>query len=90
MLTGGPRSRWAEGHGGSLAGRCGTGHGRAEVVDQLADGLFCLLIAGRAATGGRELAEQPQEQERLVRYPHLADAGLPDPGQPCQQLVAGL
>ena len=23
-----------------------------------------------------------------MRYAHLADAGLPEPGQPCQQLVA--
>ena len=50
-----------EGHGGPLAGGGGTGHGRAEVVDQLADGLFCLLLAGCAAAGGCELAEQPQQ-----------------------------
>ncbi len=50
-----------EGHGGPLAGGGGTGHGRAEVVDQLADGLFCLLLAGSAAAGGCELAEQPQQ-----------------------------
>jgi hypothetical protein len=24
-----------------------------------------------------------------VRHPHLADAGLPEPGQPCKKLVAG-
>ena len=77
-----------EGHGGPLAGGGGAGYGRAEVVDQLTDGPFCLLLAGRAATGGRELAEQPQQQERFVRYPHLADADLPEPDQPRQQLVA--
>jgi hypothetical protein len=64
-----------------LAGGGGAGHGRAEVVDQLADGLFCLLVAGCAAARGRELAEQSQQQERLVRYTYLADAGLPQPGQ---------
>ena len=58
-----------EGHGGPLASGGGAGHGRAEVVDQLADGLFGLLVAGCAAAGGCELAEQPQQQERLVRHP---------------------
>jgi hypothetical protein len=77
-----------EGHGSPLAGGGVAGYGRAEVVDQLADGLFGLLVASRAAAGGRELAEQPQQQERLVRYPYLADAGLPEPGQLRQQLVA--
>jgi len=46
-----------EGHGGPLAGGGGAGDGRAEVVDRLADGRFCLLVAGCAAAGGRELAE---------------------------------
>ena len=78
-----------EGHGGPLASGGGVGHGRAEVVDQLADGLFCLRVAGCAATGGCELAEQPQQQERLVRYPYLAGAGLTEPDEPYQQLVAG-
>ena len=46
-----------EGHGGPLASGGRAGYGRAEVVDQLAGGLFCLPVAGRAAAGGRELAE---------------------------------
>ena len=75
-----------EGHGGPLAGGGGTGYGRAEVVDQLADGLFCLLVAGCTAAGGCELAEQPQQKERLVRRPLLVDRCLPEPGQPRQQL----
>jgi hypothetical protein len=45
-------------------------------------------VAGRAAAGGRELAEQPQQQERLVRRPLLVDRCLPEAGQPRQQLVA--
>ncbi len=77
-----------EGHGGPLAGGGGAGHGRAEVVDQLADGRLGLLVAGRAAAGGRELAEQPQQQERLVRRTLLVDGCLPEPGQPRHQLVA--
>jgi hypothetical protein len=51
-------------------------------------GFFCLLVAGGAAAGRRELAEQPQQQERLARHPHLTDSRLPEPSQPCQQLVA--
>jgi hypothetical protein len=78
-----------ERHGGPLPGQGGAGHGRAEVVDQLADGRFGLLVAGLAGAGGGELAEQPQQQERLVRDAHLADAGLPEMGQPGQQFVAG-
>jgi len=77
-----------EGHRGPLAGKSGTCHGRAEVVDQLADGLFCLPVAGRAAAGACELTEQPQQQERLVRRTLLVDRCLPEPGQPRQQLVA--
>ena len=78
-----------EGHGGPLAGGSGAGHGRAEVVDQLADWRLCLLIGGYAAAGGCELAEQPQQQERLVRRTLLVDRCLSEPGQLCQQLVAG-
>ena len=77
-----------EGHRGPLPGGGGAGHGRAEVVDQLADGLFGLLVAGCAAAGRRELAEQPQQQERLVRRPLLVDRCLPEAGQLRQQLVA--
>jgi hypothetical protein len=62
-----------EGHGGPLASGGGAGYERAEVVDQLADGLFGLRVAGCAAAGGRELAEQPQQQERLVRRTLLVD-----------------
>ena len=57
---------------------------------ELADGLFCLPIVGRAAAGACELAERPQQQKRLVRYPYLADAGLTEPGQLRQQLVTRL
>jgi hypothetical protein len=77
-----------ERHGGSLPGRRGGGHGRPEVVDQLADGLFGLLVTGFAAGGRRELAEQPQQQERLMRDPDLAGSRLAQSGQPCQELVA--
>jgi hypothetical protein len=78
-----------EGHGSPLAGKSGTCHGRAEVVDQLANGLFSLLVAGCAAAGAHELAEQPQQQQRLVRCPLLVDRCLSEPGQLRQQLVAG-
>jgi hypothetical protein len=77
-----------ERHGGSLPGRRDAGHGWPEVVDQLADGLFGLLVAGLAAAGRRELAEQPQQQERLMGDSDLADSRLAQSGQPCQQLVA--
>ena len=77
-----------EGHSGPLTGGGGAGHRRAEVVDQLGDGLFGLLVAGRAAAGRGELAEQPQQQEGFVRCPYLADAGLPEPRQLRQQVVA--
>jgi hypothetical protein len=66
----------------------GGGHGRAEVVDQLADGFLGLLVGGFTAAGGGELAEEPQRQEGLVRDAHLTDAGLPEADQPGQQLVA--
>ena len=78
-----------EGHRGPLAGGGGAGYGRAEVVDQLADGRLCLLVAGGTAAGGGELAEQPQQQERLVRRTLPFDGCLPEAGQPRQQLVAG-
>jgi hypothetical protein len=78
-----------EGQGGPLAGGGGVGYRRAEVVDQLADGLFRLLVTGRAAAGGCELAEQPHQQERLVGRTLLVGGCLPEAGQPCQQLVAG-
>jgi hypothetical protein len=45
--------------------------------------------AGRAAAGGCELAEQPQQQERLVWRTLLFDRCLPEAGQLRQQLVAG-
>ena len=61
---------------------------RAEVVDQLADGRFGLLVAGRTAAGGGELAEQLQQHKGLVRDAYLADAGLAEPGQQRQQLIA--
>jgi len=77
-----------ERHGGSLPGSSRAGHGRAEIVDQLADGLLGLLVSGHAAAGHRELAEQPQQQQRLVRHPDLADTRLPQPGQSLQQLIA--
>jgi hypothetical protein len=60
----------------------------AEVVDHLADGLYGLLVTHFAAAGRRELAEQPQQQERLMRDSDLADSRLAQSGQPCQQLVA--
>ena len=75
-----------EGHGGYLAAGLATG-GPKSLISWLT-GLFGLLVAGRATAGGCELAEQPQEQERLVWYPHLTDANLPEPGQLRQQLVA--
>jgi hypothetical protein len=46
-----------ERHGGPLPGQGGAGHGRAEVVDQLADGRFGLLVAGFAGAGDGELGE---------------------------------
>jgi hypothetical protein len=50
----------------------------------LADRLLGLLVTGHAAAGRRELAEQPHQQQRLVRHPDLADTRLPQPGQPRQ------
>jgi hypothetical protein len=38
-----------------------------EAEETQADGLFGLLVACRAAAGRGELAEQPQQQQRLVR-----------------------
>jgi hypothetical protein len=76
-----------ERHGGPLPGRGRTGHGGAEVVDQLTDGLFGLLVTGFAGACRRELAEQPQQQEWLVRHPDLADSSLAQSGEPRQQLV---
>jgi hypothetical protein len=78
-----------EGHRGPLASGSTAGHGPAEIVDQLADRLFSQLVAGCAAAGGYELAEQPQQQERLVRRTLLVDRCLPEASQLCQQLVAG-
>lgn len=57
---------------------------RAELVDQLADGRFGLLIGGLAGARRGELAEEPQQQEWLARDAHLADAGLPEAGQPAR------
>jgi len=64
-----------------------AGHGRAEIVDQLTDGFFCLLAGGGAAAGHRELAEQLQQQQRLVRNPDLADTRLPQTRQLCQHFL---
>jgi hypothetical protein len=78
------RTAWAsiprqvnERHGRPLPGRSRAGHRRAEIVDQLADGLLCVLVTGHAAAGRGEPAEQPQQQQRLVRHPDLPDARLP-------------
>ena len=66
-------------------GQRGAGHRRAEVVDQSAEHAPGLLVASRAATGRRELAKQPQQEQRLVLHPDPAIARLPQPGQPRQQ-----
>jgi hypothetical protein len=44
-----------ERHGGPLPGRGDAGHRWAEVVNQLADGRFGLLVTGFAAADCREL-----------------------------------
>jgi hypothetical protein len=48
-----------------MAGGNRAGYAQAEVVDQLADGLFGLLVAGRATVGGRELANSYNSRSGL-------------------------
>ena len=76
-----------ERHGRPLAPWCRASDRRPEVVDELADRVRGLSIRCSCRTGRRESAEQPQQQQRLMRYPHLADASLPESRQYCQQLI---
>jgi hypothetical protein len=58
-----------------------------EVVDELAHRVRGLTTWHRRRTGGREPAEQPQKQERLMRCPLPANLRSSQPGQPLHQLA---
>src|SRR5262249_18515059 len=56
-----------------------NGRIRPEFVDQRADRLLGLRVAGHRAADGSEPAEQPQQQQRLVRRPEAGPAPPPAP-----------
>jgi hypothetical protein len=62
---------------------------RPIVVDQRADRLRGFCIGRHGAAAGSEPAEQPQQQQRLVRRPEAgpADRRTPQPRQQLQQLI---
>jgi hypothetical protein len=54
------------------------------IVDQCADRLLSLQVIRPGTPGGGEPAEQPQQQQRLVRGPDTAHRSPPQSGQQVQ------
>lgn len=78
-----------ERHRSPPPGSRGTGHARPEFVDQCAHRFLGLRVAGHGAANSGVPAEQPQQQQRLMRRPEAgpADRRAPQPRQQVEQLI---
>src|SRR6202167_2373508 len=76
-----------ERHRRALPARRRSHYGRTEVVDKPTDRLLGFFVADHGVASVGESPEQPEQQERLVRCPQLANARSAQRGQLTKQVI---